>query len=71
MNKNNDDKEAKCQYIPGNISKDYDCYVVDGRMVVKKMPTTVFQDRLIEDFDIRFKRNIIKWPSRINTQTIV
>ena len=71
LNQNNDDEEADNQYKTCNNSNDYEHYIVDGRRAVKKMPLTVFQDRLIEYFDVRFKRHTIKWPSRINTQSIV
>ena len=29
------------------------------------MPLEVFIDRLVENFDIRFKQNDIEWPKRI------
>ena len=44
----------------------YNNYEVNGKRIVSKMPLTVFQNRLIEHFDICFKRNDIQWPKRIN-----
>ena len=40
-------------------------YEVDGKRIVRKMPLEVFIDRLVENFDIRFKRNDIEWPKHI------
>ena len=71
MNQINDNEKADDQYKPGTDSTDYQQYIVDGRRAVKKIAMNVFQDHLIENFHIRFKRNTITWPSRINTQTIV
>ena len=42
----------------------FEKYTVDGKRVVAKMPLKVFQERLIHNFDIRFKNNDIKWPKR-------
>ena len=39
-------------------------YTVNGKRIVSKMPLRVFQERLIHNFDIRFKNNDIQWPKR-------
>ena len=57
-----------------NLQKDnadLDKYLVDGRRVVRKMPMKLFQECLIEHFDIRFKQNTVVWPSRCKTQTVL
>ena len=40
-------------------------YEVDRKRIVRKTPLEVFIDRLVENFDIRFKQNDIEWPKRI------
>ena len=40
-------------------------YEVDGKRIVQKMPLYLFMDRLVENFDIRFKKQDISWPKRI------
>ena len=48
-----------------HYSKDYfQKYSLNGKRVVAKLPLEVFQERLIHHFDIRFKKNDIKWPQR-------
>jgi hypothetical protein len=44
----------------------FDKYSIGGKRVISKMPLEVFQERLalIHHFDIRFKKNDIKWPYR-------
>ena len=42
----------------------FDKYTVNGKRVVRKMPLSVFQERLVHNFDIRFKNNDIVWPKR-------
>ena len=39
-------------------------YSLDGNRVVSKLPLDIFQERLIHHFDLRFKKNDIKWPKR-------
>ena len=46
-------------------------YTVNGKRVICKMPLYKFQNRLIEHFDIRFKRNTIVWPQRMKTPTVI
>ena len=36
-----------------------DKYTINGKRIVKNMPLSIFQDRLVEHFDIRFKKNDI------------
>ena len=48
-----------------------DKYTVNGKRIVKKIPLSIFQDRLVEHFDIRFKKNDIVWPRRINTPAAI
>ena len=43
---------------------DFEIYSKDGYRVVSDMPLDLFQNRLIEHFDIRFKDNDIVWPKR-------
>ena len=57
-----------------NLQKDnadLDQYLVDGRRVVRKMPMKLFQECLIEHFDIRFQQNTVVWPSRCKTPTVI
>ena len=53
--------------------QDNDCnlnaYEVNNAQIVRKMPIEIFQVKLIEHFDMRFKRNAIKWPSRCKTKS--
>ena len=51
-----------------NIVKTYHYknYEMNGKRIVSKLPLTVFQNRLIEHFDICFKRNEIQCTKRIN-----
>jgi hypothetical protein len=44
----------------------FDKYSVNNKRIVSKMPLKLFQDRLIQHFDIRFKRNDISWPKRLS-----
>ena len=48
----------------------YKC-TVNGKRVVSKMPLDVFQQYLVEHFDIRFKQNDIVWPCRINKPIMI
>ena len=48
-----------------------DKYTINGKRVVKNMSLSIFQDRLVEHFDIRFKKNDIVWPRRINTPAVI
>ena len=41
-------------------------YTKDGERIVAKMPLNMFRQCLANHFDIRFKRNDVTWPSRIN-----
>ncbi len=36
----------------------------DGTMVVRHMPQDLFRSKLVEHFQILFRKNQIKWPSR-------
>ena len=51
--------------------KSYMKYTVDGKRVIHKMPLSIFQERLIEHFDIRFKRNTIVWLTRFKTPSVI
>ena len=51
--------------------KCYKKYSVSGKRVVRKMPLHLFQERLIEHFDIRFKQKSIVWPTRIKTPSVI
>ena len=48
-----------------------DEYEVNNIRIVRNMPIEIFQAKLIEHFDIRFKRNSIKWPSRCKTKSTI
>ena len=60
------DIEIDSNELPRNKST-YDKYTIDGKRVVKNMPLSIFQDRLVEHFNIRFKKNDIVWPKRMKT----
>ena len=53
------------------IPNDYGKYTVDGKRVVARMPLYVFQDFLVENFDIRFKNKDTVWPTRFNSPKII
>ena len=46
------------------ISEQCRPYTVDGKRVVSKMPLSLFQNCLVNHFDIRFKHKTIGWPQR-------
>ena len=50
-------------------TQDFEKYVVDGKRVVKLMPLEIFQERLVEHFDIRYKQKSIVWPARLSKPT--
>ena len=64
------DIEIDSNELPTNKST-YDKYTIDGKRVVKNMPLSIFQDRLVEHFDIRFKKNDIVWPKRMKTPSAI
>ena len=39
-------------------------YTVNGKRIVAKMSLSLFQNCLVNNFDIRFKNKTIVWPSR-------
>ena len=41
-------------------------YTKDGERILAKMTLNIFRQCLVNNFDIRFKRNAISWPIRIN-----
>ena len=41
-------------------------YTKDGERIVLKMPLNIFRQCLVNHFDIRFKKNDITWPGRMN-----
>ena len=50
--------------------KFFDKYTTNGKRIVRKLPMSVFQERLIHHFDIRFKRNDIIWPKRTKPDNV-
>ena len=46
-------------------TEQFDKYTVDGKRMVSKIPLKLFQERLVEHFDIRYKSNTIVWPRRM------
>ena len=60
---------AEHAYLDNNgegLSQDlFKQFEVDNKRIVQKMPLSLFMDRLVENFDIRFKNNDITWPKRI------
>jgi len=46
-------------------------YTINGKRVVKNMPLSIFQDRLVEHLNIRFKKNDINWPRRMKTPSAI
>ena len=43
-------------------------YSVGNKRIVRKLPLEVFHERLIHHFDIRFKKNDLRWPQRTKTK---
>lgn len=60
---------AEHAYLDNNgegLSQDlFKQFEVDNKRIVQKMPLSLFMDRLVENFDIRFKNNDITWPKSI------
>ena len=50
--------------------KFFDKYTTNGKRIVRKLPMSIFQERLIHHFDIRFKRNDIIWPKRTKPDNV-
>ena len=48
-------------HYPHNHFKKHE---IDGNRIVSKIPMKLFREYLIENFDIRYKRNDIKWMYR-------
>ena len=67
-NHGNTENDENVTVDPGN-NPFKDC-TVGGKRVVSKMTLELFQNRLIEHFDIQFKNNAINWPSRIQTPSV-
>ena len=55
----------------GNRIINYNRYTVNGKRVVSKMPLSVFQNCLVENFDIRYKQNDIIWPRHIKQPQVI
>ena len=67
MKLNNDNVESDYDNDDNTVNTiHYNKYEVNGKRVVSKMLLSLFQNRLIEHFDICFKRNDLQWPKRIN-----
>ena len=62
---NTNDNESYVEDIT-HISSLCDKYTVDGSRIVSKMPLSLFRKCLVNHFDIRYKRNDIVWPKRMN-----
>jgi hypothetical protein len=54
-------------HIPKYDDNFFKKYTINGKRIVRKIPLDIFQERLIHHFDIRFKRNDIIWPRRIES----
>ena len=59
-----------------DVIHDYDSdqfkiYTRNGKIVVSKMPLSLFQQCLVNRFDIRYKQNDIIWPRRLKKQHIM
>ena len=54
--------DNNCEGLSQDLFKQFE---VDNKRIVQKMPLSLFMDRLVENFDIRFKNNDITWPKRI------
>ena len=57
---------ATTQNTTVDSSFKYEKYTVNNKRIVSKMPLEIFQQCLVNHFDIRFKQNDIVWPQRIN-----
>ena len=57
---------SESTYASGRTYPDkfFDKYTVNGKRSVRKMPLSLFQERLVHNFDIRFKTNDVEWPKR-------
>ena len=69
LNRKISDRTKECFNKKANDAKDMSkqCqkYTVDGKRVVSKMPLSLFQNCLVNHFDIQFKENSIVWPRHI------
>ena len=52
-----------------NLSMRLDKYAIDGARIVSKIPLSLFKEALVQHFNIRFQKNDIIWPKRINLPT--
>ena len=57
---------ATTQNATVDSSFKYEKYTVNNKRIVSKMPLEIFQQCLVNHFDIRFKQNDIVWPQCIN-----
>ena len=47
-------------------------HTVDGKRILRKMPLKLFQERLVEHFDIRFKvKKDVVWPSQMKIPSVI
>ena len=56
--------------VTSNLSMKLDKYAIDGAHIVSKISLSLFKEALVQHFNIRFQKNDIIWPKRINQPTI-
>ena len=71
LHRSHDESDKDTANVRGRSisTEDFRKYVVDGKRVVKLMPLEIFQERLVEHFDIRYKQKSIVWPARLSKPT--
>ena len=49
---------------------DFAKHTCENKIIVSKMPLSLFQQRLVNHFDIRFKQKSIVWPRHVKLPTV-
>ena len=65
---------VKSDYKDTNAFPSIDCftkYTFNGKRIVSKMSLSLFQNCLVNHFDIRFKQNDICWPQSKRKPSVI
>ena len=54
-----------------NTDTDFEKYIVGNKRIVSKMPLPLFQQCLVNNFDIRFKKKSVVWPKHIKKHNVI
>ena len=72
----NRDLNETCSKVEGDDMKlddapDFRKYTSGNKRIVSKIPLSLFQQCLVNHFDIRFKQNSITWPRHIKSPQVI